>query len=128
MPKLTEEEIAELGLPIEYIDALPTPPGADEGAIMSQVEQCNYQGYEFGSPYPDSVCIGGRLYDADSGYADPSGDGWLYDEPDEDIPCPMCRPKEAIAWHRRRGNKRAKELVADIRKNREKGTEPWKRK
>jgi hypothetical protein len=28
--------------------------------------QCDYHGYEFGAAYPDSVCIRGRLYDADN--------------------------------------------------------------
>ena len=27
---------------------------------------CDYQGYEFGARYPDSVCIDGRLFDADN--------------------------------------------------------------
>jgi len=50
---------------------------------------CNYQGYEFGAgSYPDSVCIDGKLYDAD----DCDDEGNLY-EPGEDIPCPMCDPK-----------------------------------
>ena len=55
---------------------------------------CTYQGYEFGAAlYPDSVCIEGRLFDAD--HCD--GDGNLYDN-DEDIPCPMCRPTDAVAY------------------------------
>lgn len=55
---------------------------------------CNYQGYEFGAgSYPDSVCIEGRLYDADRC----DGDGNLY-EMDEDVPCPICRPTEAVQW------------------------------
>lgn len=55
---------------------------------------CNYQGYEFGAgSYPDSVCIDGRLYDADN--CDDKGN--LY-EPVEDIPCPMCHPKEAVSY------------------------------
>lgn len=28
---------------------------------------CDYTGYEFGAGYPDSVCIDGMLWDADSG-------------------------------------------------------------
>jgi hypothetical protein len=47
---------------------------------------CDYQGYEFGARYPDSVCIKGRLFDAD----DCDNNGNLYDR-GEDIPCPMCR-------------------------------------
>jgi len=27
---------------------------------------CDYQGYEFGARYPDSVCVDGRLLDADN--------------------------------------------------------------
>lgn len=55
---------------------------------------CNYQGYEFGAgSYPDSVCVDGRLLDADSC----DGDGNLYDN-EEDIPCPVCRPTEAVQW------------------------------
>lgn len=55
---------------------------------------CDYQGYEFGAgSYPDSVCIDGRLLDADNCDAD----GNLYDN-EEDIPCPMCRPDEAVKW------------------------------
>ena len=85
---------------------------------------CNYQGYEFGAgSYPDSVCIDGRLYDADSC----DGEGNLY-EPGEDIPCPMCKPKDAVAYwternyncggSRRSAAKTARSLVADIRANR----------
>lgn len=49
---------------------------------------CEYQGYEFGSEdYPDSVCIKGFLFDADSfdgtGYTVPSSD-------EEPIACPKC--------------------------------------
>lgn len=55
---------------------------------------CDYMGYEFGAGrYPDSVCIDGRLLDAD--YCD--DDGNLYDT-EEDIPCPMCRPRRAMQW------------------------------
>lgn len=55
---------------------------------------CRYQGYEFGAGrYPDSVCIDGRLHDADNC----DGDGNVYLN-DEDIPCPMCRPDDAIEY------------------------------
>lgn len=54
---------------------------------------CDYQGYEFGARYPDSVCIEGRLFDAD--YCDDNGN--LYDN-GEDIPCPICRREDAIKW------------------------------
>ncbi|MGL4265166.1 MAG: hypothetical protein ACRCTX_26380 [Afipia sp.] len=55
---------------------------------------CDYQGHEFGAgSYPDSVCIDGRLFDADNC----DGDGNLY-ENEEDIPCPICRPTEAVQW------------------------------
>lgn len=104
---------------------------------------CGYQGYEFGAGrYPDSQCFGGRLYDMDNC----DNDGNIYD-PLDDIPCPMCRPKTAIAYYKRRNllsmpyrnahgeprgySKRrsaicARHLVNDIRKNRKNGTEPWK--
>lgn len=55
---------------------------------------CNYQGYEFGAGrYPDSVCIDGRLLDADNC----DGRGNLYDN-EEDIPCPLCRPTAAVSY------------------------------
>lgn len=95
---------------------------------------CNYQGYEFGAGrYPDSVCIDGRLHDAD--HCDENGNLYVNDE---DVPCPMCRPAEAIAWwtdrnalfwddgedmdddesHQRRARETAASLVNDIRANR----------
>jgi len=55
---------------------------------------CSYQGYEFGAGrYPDSMCIDGRLFDADNC----DGDGNLY-APMEDIPCPMCSREKAIDY------------------------------
>ena len=58
---------------------------------------CNYQGYEFGAGrYPDSVCIDGRLFDADN--CDSKGN--LY-EPMEEIPCPMCNEAGAISDYQR---------------------------
>lgn len=94
---------------------------------------CNYQGYEFGAgSYPDSVCIEGRLYDADAC----DNEGNLY-EPDDDIPCPMCKPREAVMYWAERNyygldDKRqvlanAYSLVNDIRANRGAGTVPSKR-
>lgn len=85
---------------------------------------CGYQGYEFGAgAYPDSVCIEGSLYDAD----DCDDQGNLYEQ-QEDIPCPICRPADAIDYHaqqnRLRGasrdaaRKAAKSLVTDILNNR----------
>jgi hypothetical protein len=92
-------------------------------------EGCGYQGYEFGASYPDSICFGGRLYDADN--CDSNGN---YYEPTEHIPCPMCREKDAVDYWagrfqelpRRQAIKSAKYLVADIRNNRKNGTEPWR--
>lgn len=95
---------------------------------------CSYQGYEFGANYPDSVCIDGSLQDADN--CDGKGNIYLSEE---DIPCPMCRKDDAVRWwigqiqmrneqksyEERR--KIARHLVADIRKNRKNGTEPWKK-
>lgn len=60
---------------------------------------CDYQGHEFGATYLDSVCIDGYLWDADSGNADPSGDGWIYDK-GGDIPCPQCNHEEHAEWRR----------------------------
>ena len=85
---------------------------------------CNYQGYEFGAgSYPDSVCIDGKLHDAD----DCDEHGNIY-ETDEDIPCPMCDPKGAVKYwaerneiggsSRRTAARHARLLVADIRGNR----------
>jgi len=99
---------------------------------MSELpEGCGYQGYEFGARYPDSICCGGKLYDADN--CDDKGN--LY-EPGEDIPCPMCDEAGATAYWAERltlggsteeeAKQSATFLVADIRKNRQNGTEPWK--
>ena len=95
-------------------------------------EGCGYQGYEFGAAYPDSLCCGGRLYDAD----DCDGKGNLY-EPTEHIPCPICHPRLAERyWTARnqcsgvsllKASIAAKLLIRDIRRNRKNGTEPWKR-
>lgn len=85
---------------------------------------CDYQGYEFGAGrYPDSVCIDGRLFDADN--SDDNGN--LY-EPMLDIPCPMCNPVGYVEyWFEQnkgfdeddKGSLRAAlSLVNDIRKNR----------
>ena len=86
---------------------------------------CDYQGYEFGAgSYPDSVCIDGRLLDADNC----DGDGNLYDN-EEDIPCPMCRPTESVSYWAERNRfggdvdhdeamAMAMSLVTDIRVNR----------
>ena len=57
---------------------------------------CNYQGFEFGAgAYPDSDCVDGYLYDADSwdgnGYSIPASD-------EEKIPCPKCNTVEYKEW------------------------------
>ena len=86
---------------------------------------CDYQGYEFGAgSYPDSVCIDGRLLDADNC----DGDGNLCDN-EEEIPCPMCRPTESVSYWAERNRfggdidhdeamAMAMSLVTDIRANR----------
>lgn len=84
---------------------------------------CDYQGFEFGAGYLDSVCVKGRLFDADN--CDNHGN--LY-EPVEDIPCPICRRADAVAYWTRRNSlsgatqkqaaKSARSLVRDIRQNR----------
>ncbi len=55
---------------------------------------CDYQGYEFGAGYLDSVCIEGMLWNADSGYG--TDDGWMYTSGGE-IPCPLCNFKSTVA-------------------------------
>lgn len=45
---------------------------------------CGYQGHEFGAHYPDSLCIEGYLWDADSC----DGEGGLTSG--GEIPCPSC--------------------------------------
>lgn len=57
---------------------------------------CNYQGYDFGANYLDSVCIDGYLWDADSG--DATDDGWCYTN-GGDEPCPQCNH---ATWRERR--------------------------
>lgn len=86
---------------------------------------CSYQGYEFGAgSYPDSVCIDGRLHDADDSPAP-----GMVNLQDEDIPCPICRRADAIKWWAERNHlsgdttlkaaeKAARSLVRDIRQNR----------
>ena len=61
---------------------------------------CDFMGQDFGATYPDSVCIDGYLWDADSGNADPNGDGWLYDSGGE-VPCPSCNEKVAAKYARK---------------------------
>lgn len=50
---------------------------------------CDYQGFEFGATYVDSVCIEGYLWDADSGEVCEDGWGCYYTVGGE-IPCPQC--------------------------------------
>ena len=55
---------------------------------------CGYQGYEFGSrDIPDSICCGGRLLEIDD------CDGKISsDHGSEEIPCPVCREQDAVAY------------------------------
>jgi hypothetical protein len=71
---------------------------AHQSAVPREGRQlsCDYQGYEFGARYPDSVCIDGYLWNADSGDPSPDGDGWCYTSGGE-LPCPLCHFKEAVA-------------------------------
>ena len=105
-------------------------------AVAINSATCGYQGYEFGAgSYPDSLCIDGRLHDAD--HCDDQGNVYLKDE---DIPCPMCRPLDAIAWWseqneccveedldeaaaQKQAHDAAVSLVTDIRRNRGVGTD-----
>lgn len=50
---------------------------------------CSYSGYEFGASYPDSVCIDGYLWDADSD----DGEGGL--TRGGEWACPRCN---TLAW------------------------------
>lgn len=68
-----------------------TPPKKRIGE-MSEV--CTYQGNEFGASYPDSICIGGQLFDADNC----DSEGNLY-EPLEYIPCPQCNHAQWLESH-----------------------------
>lgn len=109
-------------------------PRKDE-ALSTEIpmlpDGCGYQGYEFGASYPDSICFGGRLYDADA------YDDGMYRELGEYVPCPMCHYYKAIDWWKNRNRATgmnvaeaqiaARALVRDIRRNRKNGTEPWKR-
>lgn len=93
---------------------------------------CQYQGYEFGASYPDSVCIDGRLFDADA-----CDDNGLMFEPMDDIPCPMCHPWHYVQWLTARfehydfktwikARYFAIRVTLDIIKNRLMKTEPWR--
>jgi hypothetical protein len=90
---------------------------------------CGYQGYEFGASYPDSICVGGRLFDADR--CDESG---MLLEVSDYIPCPMCHPRLAVKYYEelwddgetKDVHAKALALVTDIRNNRKNGTEPWR--
>lgn len=112
-------------------DGIHSHPETKENLVPMLPEGCGYQGYEFGASYPDSLCCGGRLYDADN--CDNKGN--LY-EPGEHIPCPMCHPRLAERYWTQinqnsglnflKARHNAKALVADIRRNRRNKTEPWK--
>ena len=91
------------------------------GDLQTDEGGCGYQGYEFGAGrYPDSICVGGRLFDADN--CDDEGN--LY-EPLDHIPCPICRRADAIRYWTERNRlsgitvaaarSAARSLVADIR-------------
>lgn len=71
---------------------------------------CDYQGREFGASYPDSVCIDGLLWDADSG--DACDGGWCYTNGGE-IPCPQCNA-EAYAEYCREGDIEAREHEQEL--------------
>ena len=90
----------------------------------NEAASCGYQGYEFGAgSYPDSICVGGRLFDADN--CDNAGN--LYD-PIDYIPCPVCHRAESIRYWaernyasgitRKAALAAARSLVTDIRQNR----------
>lgn len=98
--------------------------GGGTGAGDPLPDGCGYQGYEFGAGfYPDSICVGGMLYDAD--HCD--DEGRLY-SPLEQIPCPICHRAEAVTFWTERNRlngttqlaalKAARSLVRNIRQNR----------
>ena len=58
---------------------------------------CGYMGYEYGGGYLDSECFGKQLYDLDA-----CDDEQNLFEPCEDIPCPVCRPKDYIKHYSKR--------------------------
>jgi hypothetical protein len=77
-------------------------PSADmqsivDGEPVELTSGCDYQGYEFGANYLDSVCLEGYLWDADSG--DACEGGWMYTN-GGDIPCPKCNHAEWLDYHR----------------------------
>lgn len=75
---------------------------------------CEFMGQDFGASYPDSVCIEGYLWDADSGNPDPTGEfAWIYTHGGE-IPCPSCNEKEA-AKYSRKSVKKIREYVAHMK-------------
>lgn len=75
---------------------------------------CEFMGQDFGAAYPDSVCIDGYLWDADSGNTDPNGEGWIYTSGGE-IPCPSCNTKEA-AKYAAKSVKKVREYVDRMQK------------
>ena len=112
--------------PAPFLIGAISPNYPHTSQLISETTVCNYQGYEFGARYPDSVCIEGRLFDADN--CDENGN--LYDR-DDDVPCPMCRREDAIKWHAgmmsgpyKKRIAAARHLVADIHKNRRTGNFP----
>lgn len=54
---------------------------------------CDYQGYDFGAHYLDSICVDGWLWDADS-CDEPGGDLTSGGE----IPCPQCSHDDWLAF------------------------------
>jgi hypothetical protein len=72
---------------------------------VEMFDGCGYQGCEFGASYPDSVCLAGWLFDADSGYSIPGG--WAYTH-GGDIPCPNCNADEHLPQIRLAGEERTK--------------------
>lgn len=59
---------------------------------MSETTGCDYQGYEFGGGYLDSVCIDGYLWDADS--CDEPGGGLQHGG---EMACPQCNAEQFLA-------------------------------
>lgn len=57
--------------------------------LFDDARGCDYQGHEFGATYPDSLCIEGWLWDADSGENGQVTSGG-------EQPCPWCNHREWV--------------------------------
>ena len=70
----------------------PTEQKSGGGEVVDEKKQCDYTGHEFGASYPDSMCIDGLLWDADS-CDDPGGPLTI----GGDRPCPKCNREQWLS-------------------------------